>query len=59
MEYQTERPAVNDELFRLARQHVVEHHPAMQRSDVGPGEPGFPRLLEGGGPVAFVPRDYP
>ncbi len=25
--------ADDDELFRLARQHVEEHHPEMQRSD--------------------------
>jgi predicted small metal-binding protein len=23
----------DDELFRLARQHVTEHHPGMQRTD--------------------------
>ena len=27
------RGADDEELFRLARQHVVEHHPEMQRSD--------------------------
>jgi len=25
--------ANDEELFRLARQHVTEHHPGMQRSD--------------------------
>ena len=27
------RGANDDELFRLARQHVTEHHPGMQRTD--------------------------
>lgn len=27
------RGANDEELFRLARQHVTEHHPGMQRTD--------------------------